>query len=325
LYGRVASLLEVGTGFHGELSGRDNIYLNGAILGMSRREINRKFDEIIDFAGVEKFLDTPVKYYSSGMYVRLAFAVAAHLEPEILVVDEVLAVGDAEFQKKCLGKMGEVASEGRTVLFVSHNMGAVEQLCSSGILLEQGKLTLSSNSIKEVVTKYVKPEVSFNKSIWENKEKKYYSEYFYINKFYLTDEDGNILSDAVDNAKDFYVVIEFEVDAIDLALEIIYEVHDDEHRLVYWSQHTDTSEDKWPKIKKGPNILRTKIPRRFLNEGLYHIKAGASLRNRVTLLDPAKHNVSVILNIIGGLSDSPYWHGRRRGILAPVFEWETAE
>lgn len=138
--GRVASLLEVGTGFHPELTGRENIYLNGAILGMTRAEIRRKFDEIVTFAEIEKFLDTPVKRYSSGMYVRLAFAVAAHLEPEILIVDEVLAVGDAEFQKKCLGKMGEVATGGRTVLFVSHNMSAVQSLCSSAFLLEQGKV-----------------------------------------------------------------------------------------------------------------------------------------------------------------------------------------
>jgi len=150
LYGRVASLLEVGTGFHGELSGRDNIYLNGAILGMSRREIDRKFEEIVDFSGVEKFLDTPVKHYSSGMYVRLAFAVAAHLEPEILVVDEVLAVGDAEFQRKCLGKMEDVAKHGRTVLFVSHNMGAIENLCSSVIILNRGQIVNSGKTIDMV-------------------------------------------------------------------------------------------------------------------------------------------------------------------------------
>ncbi|WP_075091013.1 ABC transporter ATP-binding protein [Haloferula sp. BvORR071] len=139
LDGRVASLLEVGTGFHPELSGRENIFLNGAILGMSKAEIRRKFDEIVDFSGVEKFLDTPVKRYSSGMYVRLAFAVAAHLEPEILILDEVLAVGDADFQKKCLGKMQDVARNGRTVLFVSHNMTAIKSLCSSAILLKAGK------------------------------------------------------------------------------------------------------------------------------------------------------------------------------------------
>ncbi|MBK6984705.1 MAG: ABC transporter ATP-binding protein [Bacteroidetes bacterium] len=136
--GRMASLLEVGTGFHGDLSGRENIYLNGSILGMTKHEIDRKFDEIVDFSEVENFLDTPVKRYSSGMYVRLAFAVAANLEPDILIVDEVLAVGDAAFQKKCLGKMNEVSSkEGRTILFVSHNMGAVQNLCNKGLFLQK--------------------------------------------------------------------------------------------------------------------------------------------------------------------------------------------
>ena len=153
--GRVASLLEVGTGFHPELTGRENIFLNGSILGMSRAEIKAKFDEIVDFAEVEKFLDTPVKFYSSGMYVRLAFAVAAHLEPEILVVDEVLAVGDAAFQKKCLGKMGDVAEkEGRTVLFVSHNMGAITQLCNQGILIDKGKVKCVEK-IEKVISRYM--------------------------------------------------------------------------------------------------------------------------------------------------------------------------
>ena len=144
--GRIASLLEVGTGFNPEMTGRENIYLNGAILGMRKHEIDRKFDEIVDFSGVERYIDTPVKRYSSGMYVRLAFAVAAHLESEILIVDEVLAVGDAEFQKKCLGKMGDVSKgEGRTVLFVSHNMGAIQNLCNKGIVLDKGKLVFDGN------------------------------------------------------------------------------------------------------------------------------------------------------------------------------------
>lgn len=151
--GRVSSLLEVGTGFHSELSGRENIYMNGTILGMKKREIDRKFDEIVEFSGVEKFLDTPIKRYSSGMKVRLAFSVAAHLEPEILVIDEVLAVGDAEFQKKCLGKMDEVAQSGRTVLFVSHNMGAVQNLCSRGILIDLGRAVLDG-SIDNAVQHY---------------------------------------------------------------------------------------------------------------------------------------------------------------------------
>lgn len=154
--GRVASLLEVGTGFHPELTGRENVFLNGAILGMTKSEIRTKFDEIVDFAGVARYIDTPVKRYSSGMYVRLAFAVAAHLEPEILIVDEVLAVGDAEFQKKCLGKMDEVSKEeGRTILFVSHNMGSIKSLCQSGILLENGTIRLKDGDIENVIDKYL--------------------------------------------------------------------------------------------------------------------------------------------------------------------------
>lgn len=158
--GRIASLLEVGTGFHPEMTGRENIYLNGAILGMKRKEISRKFDEIVAFSGVERYIDTPVKRYSSGMYVRLAFAVAAHLESEILIVDEVLAVGDAEFQKKCLGKMGDVAKgEGRTVLFVSHNMAAVQKLCTTGIYLEKGKLE-AHNQIQNVIRAYKSKKIN---------------------------------------------------------------------------------------------------------------------------------------------------------------------
>jgi lipopolysaccharide transport system ATP-binding protein len=159
IYGRVASLLEVGTGFQPELTGRENIFLNGSILGMKRAEIKKKFDEIVDFSEVEKFIDTPVKYYSSGMYVRLAFGVAAHLNPEILLVDEVLAVGDAAFQKKCLGKMGDVAKAGRTVLFVSHNMAAVENLCSRGVLFDRGRIR-NDGEIRMCITDYLKSAAS---------------------------------------------------------------------------------------------------------------------------------------------------------------------
>src|SRR6266446_6940273 len=168
LYGRVGSLLEVGTGFHPELTGRENIYLNGAILGMRRAEIDRKFDEIVAFAETEKFLDTPVKHYSSGMYVRLAFAVAAHLESEILIVDEVLAVGDAEFQKKCLGKMKNVAlNEGRTVLFVSHNMGAIRDLCSTVELLENGRIEMRG-APGEVIAHFLRSGASRAEIRWAN-------------------------------------------------------------------------------------------------------------------------------------------------------------
>jgi lipopolysaccharide transport system ATP-binding protein len=180
--GRVASLLEVGTGFHPELTGRENIFLNGAILGMGRAEIRSKFDEIVAFAEVEKFLDTPVKRYSSGMYVRLAFAVAAHLEPEILIVDEVLAVGDAQFQKKCLGKMEDVSkNEGRTVLFVSHNMGVVSQLCSSAMLLKKGML-VKTGSVNEIVQEYLS-NLSTNESVYTADELTILNKKNFISRF----------------------------------------------------------------------------------------------------------------------------------------------
>jgi lipopolysaccharide transport system ATP-binding protein len=200
--GRVASLLEVGTGFHPELSGRDNIFLNGAILGMSRREIERKFDEIVDFAGVERYIDTPVKRYSSGMYVRLAFGVAAHLESEILIVDEVLAVGDAEFQKKCLGKMGEVSKgEGRTVLFVSHNMTSIKQLCNKGILLENGKLTENSK-IELVINKYIYEGTNLKQENFEFLFK------LGIKQIFLTSKNGKIITD-VSSYDDVFLNFEF--------------------------------------------------------------------------------------------------------------------
>jgi lipopolysaccharide transport system ATP-binding protein len=189
--GRVASLLEVGTGFHPELTGRENIFLNGAILGMGREEIKRKFDEIVAFAEVEKFLDTPVKRYSSGMYVRLAFAVAAHLEPEILIVDEVLAVGDVQFQKKCLGKMEEVGKEGRTVIFVSHNMSAVESLCDRGILLQSGSLSLDGDP-QEAIKIYLEKAYTLSKDVSiEQRKDRSGSGKIRVTSFRVLDSEGN--------------------------------------------------------------------------------------------------------------------------------------
>jgi len=169
IHGRVSSLLEVGTGFHPELSGRENVYMNGTILGMTRKEIDRKFDDIVEFSGIGKYLDTPVKFYSSGMKVRLAFSVAAHLDPEILIIDEVLAVGDAEFQKKCLGKMNEVASSGRTVLFVSHDMGAVKQLCSRLLLLKNGEL-IKEGSVDDILGHYMNLNTGVSTEYTDNLE-----------------------------------------------------------------------------------------------------------------------------------------------------------
>ncbi len=192
--GRIGSLLEVGTGFHPELTGRENIYLNGAILGMKKKEIDKKFDEIVAFAEIEKFIDTPVKYYSSGMYVRLAFAVAAHLEPEILLVDEVLAVGDAAFQKKCLGKMGDVANEGRTVLFVSHNMGAVENLCPKVFLLDAGEL-IRQGKPQSIINYYLEtllPSTIEGTPLSERKDRSGNGK-IRLTSFHIEDTEGNKL------------------------------------------------------------------------------------------------------------------------------------
>jgi lipopolysaccharide transport system ATP-binding protein len=195
LRGRVASLLEVGTGFHPELTGRENIFLNGAILGMSRVEIRKKFDEIVAFAEIEKFLDTPVKRYSSGMYVRLAFAVAAHLEPEILIVDEVLAVGDAQFQKKCLGKMEDVSkNEGRTVLFVSHNMGVIAQLCNKGILLNKGQIE-EHGAITKVVDRYITFNSIAGDNMYRAKEDVAEKKKNYFNSISTVNKSGSVTAD----------------------------------------------------------------------------------------------------------------------------------
>src|SRR6185437_324457 len=191
LNGRVASLLEVGTGFHPELTGRENIFLSGAVLGMKQFEIKRKFDEIVDFSGVEKFLDTPVKHYSSGMYTRLAFSVAAHSDPDILIVDEVLAVGDAEFQKKCLGKINETKKEGKTVIFVSHNMGAITSLCEKSILLDGGRIKAYGNTSK-VVEKYILK--TSNKTISLIQWSKLQDQSFIVSNISLRNSKGEYMS-----------------------------------------------------------------------------------------------------------------------------------
>jgi len=207
--GRVASLLEVGTGFHGELSGRENVYMNAAILGMTKQEIDRKFDQIVDFSGVEKFIDTPVKRYSSGMTVRLAFAVAAHLDPEILIIDEVLAVGDAAFQKKCLGRMSEVAREGRTILFVSHQVAAVENLCTRGVVLENGKVKFTGAQ-SDAISYYVGSFTQQSSSLRERTDRQGNGQIRIVN-IEFRDPDGRTLT-TVQSGRDVDVYLFFEND-----------------------------------------------------------------------------------------------------------------
>ena len=269
LKGRVASLLEVGTGFHPELTGRENIFLNGAILGMSRVEIKKKFDEIVAFAEVEKFLDTPVKRYSSGMYVRLAFAVAAHLEPEILVVDEVLAVGDAAFQKKCLGKMGDVATkEGRTVLFVSHNMGAVNRLCNQCIWLNQGKIQKIDNT-NEVVQSYLSSGTSNNAQVQLPSKSHKKIQYTQIS---ILNQNGKLTSEIFDT-ESVNIVLEIEVKekVQDVYFGLI--VRNSEGIDILFADSRDNNNNLRSNFNIGKYKISYSIPP-YLSPGVYFITVG---------------------------------------------------
>lgn len=322
--GRVSSLLEVGTGFHPELTGRENVYMNGTILGMRKKEIDRKFDEIVDFSGVEKFLDTPTKRYSSGMQVRLAFAVAAHLEPEILIVDEVLAVGDVEFQEKCLGKMKDVAGSGRTIVFVSHNMNAIESLCKSIIVLEKGELSFHSSKVRKGIESYCATEDEYNDStVWVNSTNRYVNDWFYPTKLFAGDQNGVPLSGPFSNDEPAYIYIEGDISQLDPALTVGYALYDSNNTPLYWTVQTDLESQCWPKLKIGFNRLRARLPRRVLNEGSYRVELMASLFCRAWICEPNTNSPSIRFSILGGLSDSPYWTAKRPGILALEIDWKS--
>ena len=323
--GRVASLLEVGTGFHPELTGKENIFLNGAILGMTRAEIRRKFDEIVAFAEVEKFLDTPVKRYSSGMYVRLAFAVAAHMEPDILVIDEVLAVGDAEFQKKSLGKMSSIASGGRTVLFVSHNMGIIERLCERIVCLDHGVAVGVYDDVRLGIITYLnQAREKSGSSVWRRSEQSRKNGYFTPEAVSISSAHANSpLDGPFSNASDLVVDIDGNVANNDPALNVGIAVYTEEGTLLFWSFATDGAEGEWPELARGPIRLRVTIPRRLLNEGDYRLELLASLHFRQWLIAPGGDAPAVAFSIQGGLSDSPLWDRKRPGLLGPELAWET--
>ncbi len=265
--GRVASLLEVGTGFHSELSGRENIFLNGTILGMTRAEIRRKFDEIVAFAEVEKFLDTPVKRYSNGMYVRLAFAVAAHLEPEILVIDEVLAVGDADFQKKCIGKMGDVTSAGRTVLFVSHNMAAVKNFCSLALLLKSGRMQIMGPA-QRVISEYEDLESGSAGAEWIAPDPHDAGKEVRLKKIEVVDQNHRQKS-VFSSSEAILIQLTVEVDKPDENLKIGFDLTRHGVTLLR-SEHVDTLQ---PPIllAKGTHTLTCRIPPDILGEGDYGV------------------------------------------------------
>jgi lipopolysaccharide transport system ATP-binding protein len=272
--GRIASLLEVGTGFHPELTGRENIFLNGAILGMSKHEIKSKFDEIVDFSGVERYIDTPVKRYSSGMYVRLAFAVAAHLEPEILIVDEVLAVGDAEFQKKCLGKMKDVSGQGRTVLFVSHNMSAIRNLCTRVVTMSQGQIAFDGD-VSEGISKYL----SQNAGDLENKkavELKPIESQLMVNSIRFLTDLNEATYDFVSDRMELLFLMTAKIYELEIFLVIFIE---DEMGNIVLASSTDENEiDVLSKYELGSIELKISIPGKFLKPGKYFLSF--SLRNK---------------------------------------------
>jgi len=277
IHGRVGSLLEVGTGFHPELTGRENIYLNGAILGMKRSEIDKKFDEIVAFSEVEKFIDTPVKRYSSGMYLRLAFAVAAHLEPEILVVDEVLAVGDAEFQRKCLGKMSNVAEEGRTVLFVSHNMSAILRLTEETMVLEKGELVMRAPSQQAVEYYLSSGFAQLGERIWSREEVPSNSYPFYPNAIRVRNIHGKVV-DTLRSVEPFSIEIEYQLDAPITGLRVGIYLMTTRGEFVFTSFDTDDplQYDNLPVRTPGNYVSRCSIPVDFLNEGRYVVGVNAS-------------------------------------------------
>lgn len=265
--GRVTSLLEVGTGFHPELTGRENIYLNAAILGMGRREIDANFDAIVAFAEVEKFLDTPVKRYSSGMYVRLAFSVAAHLEPEILIVDEVLAVGDAAFQKKCLGKMGEAHAEGRTVLFVSHNMQAVKQLCNRGVVLDSGRVAFEGSAVEAVDAYLARSEASMSTAyIADAIDLLPEDPIFRLESLSLT-QDGQLV-ERVDSDRPLDIDFEYEVFARTDGLRVYIDLCDGDETVLLRSFH-DEDGDSASTTEPGRYRSRVSIPGGLLGPTFY--------------------------------------------------------
>jgi lipopolysaccharide transport system ATP-binding protein len=316
IYGRVGSLLEVGTGFHPELTGRENIYLNGAIIGMKKEEIRRRFDEIVEFAEIGKFLDTPVKRYSSGMYVRLGFAVAAHLEPEVLLVDEVLAVGDSAFQKKCLDKIGDIAKSGRTVLFISHNMVAVNTLCKRVIWIKEGKI-VEDGPTAGIVTTYLGKSlegIDSSEEVWDDIADAPGEDIVRLHRVRVRRQDGRH-SDPLTMQTSFQVEIEFWNLEADANLHITLHIYTAEHIIAF----TTGSLNSRP-MPAGLFRSVCHVPGDLLNTGLHRF---------VVLVVKDKSNViynyasRVPINIIDVNEREGNWFGREPGVVQPKLEWTT--
>jgi len=318
LHGRVGSLLEVGTGFHPEMTGRENIFLNGSILGMKKTEIEEKFDEIVKFAEVEKFLDTPVKRYSSGMYVRLAFAVAAHLEPEILVVDEVLAVGDAGFQKKCLGKMGEVAMEGRTVLFVSHNMGSIHSLCNQCILLDQGHL-IEKGSTNSIISQYISSSSNkCNEYIQPHNPEKPIN----LRRISLLNAEGKS-SHEFRFDEHFQICVEYEINKPVIDCSVWLGIRTVEGIVAFETAESDIDDYLLNEREVGYYKSDFKCPPKWLNAGNFYLVVGIAKWHPPISYDRIDTLGFSILNT--GTPEKLRTGYDRHGILQPFLKWECSK
>lgn len=320
--GRIGTLLEVGTGFHPELTGRENIFLNGAILGMTRAEIKRKFEEIVDFSGVEKFIDTPVKRYSSGMYVRLAFAVAAHLEPEILLVDEVLAVGDSQFQKRCLGKIGEVAQGGRTVLFVSHNMPAVTRICPRCIMFDQGKVIQDGPSPEVMKTYLGSGQGSTSIRKWADVDDRPGNEVTTLKEVRVVTENGKI-SESIDIRYPVGISMDFDVHQSGLKLVPNFHFYNEEGILIFVAgdrdvNWTDRTRDR------GAYTCTVWIPGNLLSEGWVLVSVA------VTQMEPTVvhffEREALAFNVVDSMEGDTVrgsYVGAIPGVVRPKLRWKT--
>lgn len=319
IHGRVGSLLEVGTGFHPELTGRENIYLNGAILGMKRAEIERRFDEIVAFSEIERFLDTPVKRYSSGMYVRLAFAVAAHMEPEILLVDEVLAVGDVVFQKKCLGKMGDVAQTGRTVLFVSHNMVALQSLCQRALWLNDGGLVEDGPS-RDVVASYLELQATgLHKQVWHNPTEAPGNDTVRLHRVWVQSEDAADDTEMI--ARELPVSIGVEYWQLDPTVQVHITLHVYVEQQIVAFTTASSTDPGWEAVSKSRGLLRSvcQIPAHFFNTGRHRINllvVENKSRATYTLENALSFEVVETAQRAG-------WYGKEPGVLRPRLPWNT--
>lgn len=321
--GRVGALLEVGTGFHPQLTGRENVFLNGSILGMKRGEVQSKFDRIVEFSGISTYIDTPVKWYSTGMYMRLAFAVAAHLEPEILIVDEVLAVGDAEFQRRCLGRMSEVARDGRTVLFVSHNMQAVRALCRRALLLESGQL-VADGETDTVIRRYLSAIEPADSGIrrWDDPDERPGNDECRLVEIRMSAEDGRTTASFL-SSEPIVATVELDVLKPDPAMVVVLDVVSSDTTSVFRSYSTDHSESLHIGERTGRTAVRCTIPPEFLNSGRFHL----GLRVIVRGIDGVLHIPDALHFDVaadhGEFAITPL-HGRP-GVVAPILHWEVTE